>query len=120
MCRIDGFPLEVVTDDVQLETDQTVSIGLIINELLTNTIKYAFPARSSGKIEVQILDRGDMLVMNYKDNGIGVSEEHLDFNESPMGFRLIRALGSQLHGNIELGNGEQGMRFQMIFPKELE
>jgi PAS domain S-box-containing protein len=96
-------------ENVSIEIDKAIPCGMIINELFTNSLKYAFPpARvepDSRKNEIVIefypLDKSTM-VLTVKDNGVGLPG-HLDFFETPsMGIRLVRLLSKQMNGTIKL------------------
>ena len=97
--------VECAMDELEMDIDTAVPLGLIVNELLTNSIKYAFPDRQPGKvwIKLQKLDTS-VLQLEVHDNGIGKSEL---IQGTGFGGQLIQLLTRQLVGNIkeEINNG---------------
>ncbi len=88
----------------QLNIDKAISMGLIVNELLTNAFKHAFPNDHTGLIEVILyksIDEKDLHLI-IRDNGIGISE-NVDFNgTASLGLRLVRILTQQLRASLDL------------------
>lgn len=90
--------IEVYThaDNVSLELDKIIPLGLILNELLTNSYKHAFKGRDSGIIDIFIKKEEDKYYFEYKDNGIGI--ENLNVLEyKSLGMHLIIRLSNQLN-----------------------
>ncbi len=102
---------------VRLGIDAAVQCGLIVNELLTNAFKHAFPDGTEGHVHISVHREGDAeLVLEVADDGIGLPEG-LDFrNAQSLGLRLVCGLTEQLGGTIELGR-EGGTRFLIRFPQ---
>jgi len=91
-------------DDFQIDSKQLFPIGLIINELLTNIMKYAFPNRNSGLIEVVLKENEGLVILTVKDDGIGL-DEGFDIDVSiGFGMKLINMLIMQLGGTIKIDN----------------
>ncbi|MFK7781448.1 histidine kinase dimerization/phosphoacceptor domain -containing protein [Psychroserpens sp.] len=93
--------IECAMDQLELDVDTAVPIGLIVNELLTNALKYAFPEDSKGKIEISLIQsNSDTLKLKVIDNGIGKT-----IGASPkgtgFGSQLIKLLTQQLNGNMQ-------------------
>jgi len=108
--------LKLSVDEVYLGVDAGVPCGLIINELVSNCFKHAFPGDSRGEIKVRLSENDDG---NYEliisDNGVGFPE-HLDFKRTKsLGLQLINKLAQQLGGHVNLKT-ECGTRFEIIFP----
>ncbi|MGL5508505.1 MAG: PAS domain S-box protein [Microcoleaceae cyanobacterium] len=103
---------------VLLNIDTAVPCGLIINELVSNSLKYAFPGNNMGNIQIDFqnsLDNSQELCLTVQDNGIGFPQG-LDFRSSgTLGLRLVCSLVRQLSGNIELEN-DPGTIFIIKFP----
>lgn len=99
--------LETHIDDIALSAKITSSLGIIINEMITNCLKYAFPNNRSGKIEIEITQRDNLVTLCLADDGVGMPS--LKTNEPPRGFglQLIEILVQQLKGTlkIEVRNG---------------
>ena len=96
------FVLDIEMDDMQFDVDTSIPLGLILNELLTNSLKYAFDA--NGLVHVSIAIR-EMSPLNfeliYSDNGPGLSEQINLEKPSTLGLRLIKGLAGQLRGKID-------------------
>ncbi len=103
--------LKLELENVFLSIEKAIPCGLIINELFTNSLKYAFPSSLSrekpggqkNEIVIELYRKNvNILVLRVRDNGIGLPKG-LDFFETPsLGMRLVRLLSKQIHGTIEL------------------
>ncbi|NEO69339.1 histidine kinase dimerization/phosphoacceptor domain -containing protein [Moorena sp. SIO3H5] len=113
-----GLNIEVTT--APLTIDIAIPCGLIINELVSNSLKYAFPEHQYGKIEISLSsDQQDQLILTVSDNGIGLPE-NLDFQATKsLGLSIVRNLTAQLGGNIIL-DCSQGTRLKINFPNSLD
>jgi two-component sensor histidine kinase len=97
----DKVKIECAMEQLELDVDTAVPIGLIVNELLTNALKYAFPNDSGGRIEISLSKSNpETLTLKVVDNGIGKTT-----GASPkgtgFGSQLIKLLTQQLNGNME-------------------
>jgi PAS domain S-box-containing protein len=110
--------LRVVAEDISLGIDKAIPCGLIINELISNSLKHAFPNGKGGKIWIALSRSGaGELSLIVGDDGIGIPED-LDFIKAQtLGLRLVKGLVEQLHGSIEL-NCDQGTEFKIDFPED--
>ncbi len=101
-----------------LEIDQAIPFGLILNELVSNSLKYAFPGERRGEIVVRLRTEGDVgVVLLVKDDGVGLPPG-LDFeNTESLGLQLVTMLVRQIRGEIEPGN-EGGTSFTITHRKE--
>ncbi len=108
--------LQTEVDRVFLNIDSVIPCGLILNELLTNALKYAFPSGRTGEIQVALhADTDQRVTLVVRDTGIGFPED-LDFRHTnSLGLQLVCMLASQLEGTIELAR-EGGTRFTLTFP----
>ena len=114
--RASGITPITETDDVSIGLETAIPCGLIINELVSNSLKYAFPGNRKGEIRVALRSfNEDALVLEVGDNGIGMPED-LDFrNTASMGLHLVQILSEdQLHGKIELDRAG-GTTFRIRF-----
>ena len=110
-----GIALKVRAEDVYLGIDAAVPCGLIINELISNALKHAFPLGHQGEILVELQkDQQQQISLCISDNGIGFPAG-LDFrNTGSLGLQLVNTLVRQLDGTIELQNGS-GTTFKINF-----
>jgi PAS domain S-box-containing protein len=106
--------LKINVESAPLGLDRAIPCGLIINELVSNALKYAFPQGRRGEIFVNLLRDGDgKLVLTVKDDGVGLPED-LDIADTPsLGLQLVNTLVKQLDGTIEVGR-KGGTEFKMI------
>jgi PAS domain S-box-containing protein len=107
--------LKVDVTDVVLGLDDAIPLALILNELFTNSIKYAFPGERKGVIEIcfSILD-DEAYQLIYKDNGIGLPD-HVDFyTTETLGLHLVKMLAKQLHGEATFEQTEW-TTFKIVF-----
>ena len=114
-----NIELCVDIENIWLGVDTAIPCGLIINELVSNAMKYAFPNGHSGKISVKVvlLDQTaeqNNYLLEVQDNGIGFPE-HIDFRRTEsLGMQLVNILARQLRGSVEL-TVESGTRFAIHF-----
>jgi two-component sensor histidine kinase len=100
--------------DVVLSLDQAMPCGLIVQELLSNSLKHAFPGEARGEIRIQFHQFGREFQLHYGDNGIGFPPE-FDVNRSrSLGMQLISDLSAQLHGRLSCFNAG-GAQFRLTF-----
>lgn len=107
--------IEIVAeiDDLNLDVDTVIPIGLILNELITNALKYAFNEKE-GKIHVSLKEEKNILLLEVKDNGIGIQKmENISENNS-YGFELIHALVDKLDGELSISNND-GTQVRAVF-----
>ena len=88
-------------DDIKLNAKQAKSLGLIVNELINNTVKYAFPDGNPGEVEIRIGRIDKKIEVEYRDSGVGISDS-VDFdNPTSLGLTVIHNLTKQIDGKIE-------------------
>ncbi|MEH6772096.1 tetratricopeptide repeat-containing sensor histidine kinase [Maribacter arcticus] len=92
--------VDIVMDELELDVDMAISIGLIVNELITNSLKYAFPEERKGNIHLALKLKGDLLVLEVNDNGIGMQSKN-PFGTG-FGTHLVDLLVKQLDGKMIL------------------
>jgi PAS domain S-box-containing protein len=104
----------IYVKEVELDISTAVPCALIINELVTNSIKHAFSHERSGEVRVRFHKSDDNLVLKVSDNGVGLPED-IDFkNTKTLGLQLVNTLVKQLEGKIELDRS-QGTCFIITF-----
>jgi len=107
--------LKLDVDDIRLSVGVAIPCALIVNELVSNSLKHAFPSDSQGEIHIGLsLDDGNFS-LTVGDNGIGLPEG-LDLrNTTSLGLRLVRTLANQLKGTVELDR-DAGTKLTITFP----
>ena len=113
----DGITLTITVDDIELAIDTAVSCGLIINELVSNSLKYAFPSNLKAEsakaitaanvisIEAKSTDQ-DQFSIHYQDNGVGIPESFNLQISNTLGLQLVSSLTEQLGGILSITSGE--------------
>ncbi|MEZ4722266.1 MAG: sensor histidine kinase [Flavobacteriales bacterium] len=86
---------------IEQSVDKAVPIGMIVNELITNSINHAFVGRKMGQIRISLLGRGHLVRLEYEDDGRGIDSFANLEKEDSLGMKLIRLLSSQLDGALE-------------------
>jgi PAS domain S-box-containing protein len=110
----DHVTFRIQADEVQLSLDCAVPCGLIINELVTNALKHAFPDGRPGTVEVSACAEGDRLRLVVADDGVGLPAVEEVLKGDTLGIRLVHSLVSQLDGCLTL-SGESGTRCEIVF-----
>lgn len=112
-----NIKLELNINDVDLNIDTAIPCGLIINELVSNALKYAFPNRHSGTIKITLYSKSDrQLSLIIQDDGIGVPKNWDLQNAGTLGIQLVKILTKQLKGTIKLDK-TKGSKFIIVFPE---
>ncbi len=108
--------LSVESDPIYLDLDTAVPVSLILNELITNALKYAFPDGRGGSIRVALRrDSDEGAILSVEDDGIGLPAD-LDWKRaSSLGLKMVRILTKQVLGRLEV-DGAEGARFHVHFP----
>jgi signal transduction histidine kinase len=106
-------------DDFLLSTHKLQSLGFIINELITNIMKYAFLKRDDGKITLHASEKNNLITLIIEDNGSGIPES-IDLKHSTgFGLMIINMLADQLHGTLRIDRegGNNGTKIILEFQK---
>jgi len=109
--------ITIDAEGVELDIDRAIPFGLILNELVSNTFKYAFPTDDkNGKIYIHIRKVvGQEGFFEYTDNGIGLPEDSDERANSSMGIRLMNRLANQLQTKLNVDKNTDGVRFWFNF-----
>ncbi|UHD44015.1 PAS domain-containing protein [Aureimonas altamirensis] len=108
--------LRVEVEPLQLKTERAIPIALIVNELVTNALKYAYPEESTGPIILSLAAVNDaMLELSVADEGSGFSGEA---SSQGLGTLLVKTMAAQIEGHVETLSTERSYRTSVIFPKE--
>ncbi|NNC83685.1 MAG: sensor histidine kinase [Flavobacteriales bacterium] len=98
----DRVRIETEVEDLLMDVDTSVPIGLILNELVTNSLKYAFPGDRQGEIRVELKEVDDSLRLTVADNGVGIPEEKKAASEDSFGMKMIKAFSKKLDAQWEI------------------
>ena len=115
--QVGGVQLRVeVEESLLLDVETAVPLGLIVNELVSNALKHAFPDGRSGEVRIQVwLPEKEQACLIVQDDGIGFPQE-IDIHRSPsLGLTIITTLVEQLRGQIDLRQ-QDGTCFEFYFP----
>jgi len=104
--------VEVDADRVEIRSQMATRIGLIVNELVTNALKHAFPDERGGTVSVRMRRNADELTLTVEDDGIGCS----DALTEGLGSRLVRLLVQQLRGHMTRELAKSGCRVTIVIP----
>ena len=120
MTSIDeGISIETSLDPVELDVDRAIPVGLILNELVSNSLKYGQVTGATGGVRVDLHQTGDVYTIIVRDYGPGIPEGRSDSgNKTSLGLQLVRALASQLDGTFSMEN-DSGLVCTLIFPTAL-
>ena len=111
----------IEVEDLMLDLDRAIPCGLMINELVANSLKYAFPTGQAGEISIHLrLKDNELVELVVADDGIGLPVEFDIKNSNTLGLQLIHILTRQLSGSLSVRKGEGGAQFTIIFPLEIE
>lgn len=110
-------------DNLTIPSKDAVSIGIIVNELVTNSLKYAFPKDETGTVSVSLTTRheGETFVLEVADNGIGLGGSAEQTAKGGLGTRIVDRLTGALGGEVERSPvdpsaARPGTRIRVIFP----
>lgn len=112
--------IETQIDDQYYLLDVAIPIGLILNELITNSLKYAFDDTKSGKISISLTRYSESEeILKYSDNGQGFGNPNMMDGTQPLGLLLIKQIGEkQLHGQSAF-ESDAGFTYTLQFPNSL-
>jgi two-component system, sensor histidine kinase PdtaS len=104
------------SDPMLLSADHAIPLGLLINELVTNAVKYAYP-EGSGEIEVSAREVDGHLHVEVSDHGAGLPEGFdIDQSRTSLGFKVVTGMVKQLQGNLTLAKDRKGACFLLDLP----
>jgi len=113
-----AISLELSLDELSLPVDKAIPCGLILNELITNALKHAFPDGTGGTVRIELGRLGECdVLLSVGDDGIGIPSGFRPENSNSLGSRLVTTLVTQLDGRLEI-KGPPGATFRISFPVE--
>ncbi|HUU39011.1 MAG TPA: sensor histidine kinase, partial [Candidatus Desulfaltia sp.] len=107
--------LRIEAEEVHLNINTAIPCGLIVNELVSNALKHAFPEGQNGSLDLDLRRvAGDGYVLRVKDDGVGFPEK-LDFRKTEtLGMQIVNTLVSQIDASIDLAR-QKGTEFTVHF-----
>jgi two-component sensor histidine kinase/PAS domain-containing protein len=105
----EGVRLALRAEPASLPAEAAVPLGMAVNELVTNAVKYAYPSPTFGPIEVALERQGEDLLLSVRDEGVGLPAGG---GRRGLGMRLVRSLAGQAGGQLSIGDGP-GARFEI-------
>ena len=109
--------LNLDLDAIKLEIETAIPCGLIVNELISNSLKHAFKGRESGKVSIQFKNTTDGLMLKVSDDGVGFPDSKM-YNTNSLGLKLVNMLVDQIDGQLEITH-KSGTEFTITFKKLL-
>ena len=111
-----NISITIDAEGTELDIDRAIPFGLILNELVSNSFKYAFPdSDENGKIYIHLRKNGEQGYFEYTDNGVGLPEDADERTNSSMGIRLMNRLVNQLQSKLNIDRASEGVRFWFNF-----
>lgn len=110
--------VEFNCDEVELNVNQAIPSSLIVNEVVTNSLKHAFKERSDGKITIELREISNTVKIQVKDNGVGLPGHFKNIGDSSLGLQLISVLSKQMNADYKFeSSSEEGTVFTIQFGK---
>jgi two-component sensor histidine kinase len=107
--------LTLRAEPIEIDPDRAVAIGIIVNELVMNAVKYAYPD-GAGPIDVEVKTQGDEFLLTISDDGVGLNVK-ADPRSTGMGQRIVSAMASKLEASVERDSNHAGTRIVVRFPR---
>ena len=101
---------------ISLLGDRAMQLGLLVNEVVSNSFKHAFQDGQPGRLTLRLIEDGPMLVLTIEDDGPGFDPENTQAN---MGSRLVEAFADQLGGTLSIDSSD-GTKLRLVFPRVFE
>lgn len=108
--------LNVKLQDVELVLDQAIPCGLLVNEIITNSLKYAWEDGTAGTIFIEMFEENNIVSLIIRDDGKGLPRELKEMNSETLGLQLVMTLVEQLDGDIS-ANIKEGTKYLIKFGK---
>jgi two-component system, sensor histidine kinase PdtaS len=109
------FMLDI--ESLTLGVSQAIPVALIVNEAVTNSIKYAFPMNTWGEIAIQLHQTGGQVRLSVSDNGVGIDPEIKNTEPNSLGIQLMKGLSREIYGTFSFESGK-GVRILVLFDQD--
>lgn len=114
---VNRIQVQLDLDEVSLDLEKAIPLGILMNELISNAFKHAFKEPDKAVLSIHVDQRGDNLEITVEDNGVGFDASKVN-RESSLGMNLIESLSDQLNAALEYESSEQGTRVYLSIPKD--
>ena len=111
----DRISLNIDAEQCVMDIETAIPCGLIVNELVSNSLKHAFPDDREGEITASLSSSGDELMLTVEDNGIGFPGDFAATQAGSYGITMVKALVVQLGGSLQF-SGNSGTSIKVSFP----
>ena len=109
------FVLDI--EPIRLAVSQAIPLALIINEAVTNSMKYAFPDKRPGTITISMHKYGEQITLLLADNGVGMGDRSTVSKAGTLGLELMKGLTKEIHGRVEFTN-DSGTKITIVFDQD--
>ncbi len=110
--------LNITVEEINFNLDLSIALGLIINEIMSNSIQHGFRNQTDGMIHVTLSEQPQhIFVLKISDNGSGINHDLEHLNNSSIGLNIIKKLAKQIQANIILDSYNKGVKYTLTFPK---
>jgi PAS domain S-box-containing protein len=106
--------LKMDVEDLMLDINTSIPLGLIVNELVSNSLKYAFASADKGNVTVKFHEKNDVYTLTVKDDGVGIPDDIDCLNTESLGMKLVTSLTEQLDGELKIDT-KRGTCFSISF-----
>ena len=115
--HLENVDLKVIKkiEAISLPIDKVISLGLILNELISNALKYAFTNRNQGYLTIDFYQKEEQIFFIVEDDGIGIKPKDFKEESTPLGFQLIEAFTTKLKGIVKV-ESNKGTKVTINFP----
>ncbi|MEK7433182.1 MAG: histidine kinase dimerization/phosphoacceptor domain -containing protein [Cyanobacteriota bacterium] len=109
---------DIKVEDIFIDIETAIPVALIINESVSNSLKYAFPKKNleKNKISIDFTSQNNNFTLIIKDNGIGLPKDIEDRKNNSLGIKLIESLSEQIDGDLNLNSYSEGTSYKIVFP----
>ncbi|OQP60449.1 hypothetical protein A3860_33540 [Niastella vici] len=111
-----GITFRISSETILLDVVQAIPLGLILNEAVSNSIKYAFPDKRKGTIEIMFSkDKDGYCLLSISDNGIGFGNNNVPEDAASLGMSLMKGLSEQLDASYDVQSSPEGVTIHLRF-----
>jgi PAS domain S-box-containing protein len=112
-----NITLKIETENITVPVKKAAPLGMIITELITNAVKYAFPGDKPGTITLRLKKTGAGVLLEVQDDGVGMSTSKETHEKFGTGLNLVKGLSRQVEGSFRMESGAEGTRCFVEFPQ---